>query len=187
MDARRSVRFVVLLGAAVAMAFGAPGPAEAASHADNQAFAGYTVGVTPTTGTATFSLPSLTCTSTNTGIVPTLQFADFTHNVFTSAGVYVQCLGGVPNYASLVEINNHFSFLTQTLNAGDKVRLNIAVSAKTTTVTITDTTNHSTANRACRVPAAAVRPTASDWVTPRSGRPVSRSRRSARLPSRPSR
>lgn len=152
MDARRSIRFVVLLGAAVTMVFGAPGPAGAASHAHNQNFAGYTIGDTPTTGTVSFTLPALTCTSTNAGIVPSLVFTNFTTNEFTSAGVYVQCFGGVPDYASLVEINNHFSFLTQTLNAGDKVRLNIAVTSKSTTVTITDTTNHSAAKQSVSGP-----------------------------------
>jgi hypothetical protein len=57
--------------------------------------------------------------------------------------VYVQCLGGVPNYASLIEINDRFSFLSQTLSAGDTVRFNITVKSTSTAVSITDVTKHS--------------------------------------------
>jgi hypothetical protein len=115
----------------------------AGSHPHSPSFAGYQVNDAPKTGTVTLSLPQLTCSATNEGIVPSLVFTNFTTNEFTSAGVYVQCLGGVANYGSLVDINDHFSYLSQNLSSGDRVRLSITVSAASTTVAIADLTNHS--------------------------------------------
>lgn len=139
----RAVRSVTLVAAIAVTMVASPGVASAAGHTQSPTFVGYQVSDVPTTGTVTFTLPTLTCTPTNAGIVPSLVFTNFSTNRFTSAGVYVQCLGGVPNYGSLVEINNHFSYLTQTLSAGDKIRFNIKVTATSTNVTITDVTNHS--------------------------------------------
>lgn len=139
----RAVRSVALAAVIAVTMVASPGVASAAAHTHSPTFAGYQVTDVPTTGTATFTLPTLTCTPTNAGIVPSLVFTNFGASNFTSAGVYVQCLGGVPNYGSIIEINNRFSFHSQTLNAGDKIRFNIKVTATSTSVSITDTTNHS--------------------------------------------
>jgi hypothetical protein len=77
-------------------------------------------------------------------MVPALQFTNFTTNEFTTAGVNVQCVNGVPSYGSSIEINDQYSSLTQNLNAGDIIHLNISLTATATTVSITDATNHST-------------------------------------------
>jgi len=42
----------------------------------------------------------------------------------------VTCSNGSPSYASLAEINNRYSDLTQTLNAGDTIKLSLSASAK---------------------------------------------------------
>jgi len=145
MNARQRAGSVVLLASGVLMTFALPGSAMGAvSHSHSPNFAGYQVNDAPKTGTVTFSLPQLTCSATNEGFVPSLVFTNFTTNEFTSAGIYVQCLGGVANYGSLVEINDHFSYLSQNLSSGDRVRLNITVTATSTTVAIADLTNHST-------------------------------------------
>ena len=96
----RAVRSVALAAVIAVTMVASPGVASAAAHTHSPTFAGYQVTDVPTTGTATFTLPTLTCTPTNAGIVPSLVFTNFGASNFTSAGVYVQCLGGVPNYGS---------------------------------------------------------------------------------------
>jgi hypothetical protein len=122
------------------------------AHGHSASFAGYQVTVAATTATTTFTLPSLTCTSTYSGIVPNITFTNFTTSEFTSAGVYAQCLGGVPNYGASVEINDRFSPLTPTLNAGDKIKLTLKVSATATTATITDATDGSSVKSTVKGP-----------------------------------
>ncbi len=129
---------VVAWPVSAAAATGAP-----SVHGHSPSLAGYQVTVAATTATTTFTLPSLTCSPTYAGIVPNITFTNFTTSEFTSAGVYVQCLGGVPNYGASVEINDRFSPLTPTLNAGDKIKLTLKVTATATNVTISDVTNRS--------------------------------------------
>lgn len=94
--------------------------------------------------TTSFKLPAVTCTATNGGLVPSLGFSNFTTNEFTSGGVSVQCTGGNPSHGAVAEIDDHFSYLTQNLNAGDNIKVTVTVSASKSTVTISDTTNKST-------------------------------------------
>jgi hypothetical protein len=120
------------------MASGASAAPAANGHSPT--FAGYQSSVAPTKATVAFKLPALTCTSTYSGIVPNVTFTNFTTGNFTSGGVYVQCVNGQPNYAALIEINNRFSFPTQTMNAGDAIKVSLVVSSTATTVTIADVT-----------------------------------------------
>ena len=120
-------------------------PAIPRTNGHSSSFAGYQVDLAATTVKATFKLPALTCTSsTYAGMVPNVGLTNFTSNDFSSAGVYVTCSNGSPSYASLAEINNRYSDLTQTLNAGDTIKLSLSASAKSTVVSIADLTNKST-------------------------------------------
>jgi hypothetical protein len=143
MNARRGARLVAFAVVVTAFAFGPGGVASAASNPHSPSFAGYAVDVVPKTATVTFTIPALTCTPTNEGIVPSLAFTNFTTNTFTSAGMYVQCFNGAVDDGALIEINNRFSSLSQNVNAGDTIRLTIKVSAKLTSVAIADLTNNS--------------------------------------------
>jgi hypothetical protein len=138
------LRTVTVSGVALAMFIATAAPASAAAHSHSPNFAGVGLNVTPTSGAVTFTLPALTCTPTDAGIVPNLGFTNFTTNEFTSGGVYVQCVSGAPTYDAYEEINNNYSFLTPTLAAGDAVHVTISVTASKTTVAVADVTHRAT-------------------------------------------
>ena len=116
----------------------------APANAHSSSFAGYQLAVAPTTASATFKLPSLTCTATDAGMVAAVVFTNFTTSEFTSGGAYSNCTGGQAGYAALAEINDHFSYLTQAMSAGDTIKVTVKVSSSKTTVSITDKTTRST-------------------------------------------
>jgi len=139
----RSVAVVAAATAGLAMSWTGSAGAATLAHTHSPSFAGYEITVVPTTATAAFKLPVLVCTSVNGGIVPSLDFTNFTTGEFTGVGVFVQCINGTPTYGALAEINDRFSYLSQTLNPGDAIRVSLSTSASRTTVTVADTTRKS--------------------------------------------
>lgn len=110
-------------------------------------FAGWAFAPTGATSvTAEFKLPTLKCTSTTSGIVPTsvLQSGSSTSPITSAAGVLLECNGGSPAAEAAVIVNNtQFNDTTNTVHPGDLMKGTVVISASKTTATIADlTTGH---------------------------------------------
>jgi hypothetical protein len=145
--ARRSISAIVTAASAVTVLIAAPGAGATAprSNPHSPSFAGYQVAVVPTKVSAVFTLPVVSCTSASTGVMDAnLALLNFKTNNFSGAGVYFGCASGKPSYTTTAEINNHWSYLTQTLAAKNIISVSITTSTTGTSITIRDVTNKST-------------------------------------------
>jgi hypothetical protein len=104
-------------------------------------FAGYEVTATPTTGSITFILPTITCGSSFSAVNAFIGFNNFTTDDFTSGGVGMTCNGGVASYQGYSIINNADFVSPQQESAGDKVTVSVSTSGTSSSVSVKDATN----------------------------------------------
>ena len=110
-------------------------------------FAGYAVshaGLVIKQVSATFVVPTITCTNDFSGVGPSVLVYSHVNartgsHTTSGAGVGVACENGGPFYESVMIINNH-AFNDLTLHAGDTVDVTVRVVPGRSTVTLTDVT-----------------------------------------------
>lgn len=143
-------------GAAPALARSAPsaalsGPAGLrfgdAANATSTGFGGWAFSPkTATSVTAEFKLPTLTCTSTTSGVGPgTYMVTGSTSSPnFNASGVLLECSSGKLAGAAAVTVDGTTTFSTHALRVGDLMKATIVTSKSKTTVTVADLTKGDT-------------------------------------------
>ena len=137
----------VALAAVLAVVGGSAVASGAVIQKRSGIFAGYAVsraGLVIKQVSATFVVPTITCTNDFSGVGPSVLV--YSHvNVRTGshttsgAGVGVACEDGGPFYESVMIVNNH-AFNDLTLHAGDAVNVIVRVVPGSSKVTLTDIT-----------------------------------------------
>ena len=107
-------------------------------------FAGYQTGVTAgsaTSSAATFTVPTLACTTTPVGITAEAGVANNT--TASVAGVFVGCANGKAVYFPFLVVNGAEANYTSThFSAGDVINLSASVTTSGFTVQVTDVTKN---------------------------------------------
>jgi len=116
----------------------------AAAVTSNRTFAGYQTGVTAgsaTSSAATFTVPTLACTTTPVGITAEAGVANNT--TASVAGVFVGCANGKAVYFPFLVVNGAEANYTSThFSAGDVINLSASVTTSGFTVQVTDVTKN---------------------------------------------
>ena len=115
-----------------------------AAVTSTRTFAGYQTGVTAgsaTSSAATFTVPTLACTTTPVGITAEAGVANNT--TASVAGVFVGCANGKAVYFPFLVVNGAEANYTSThFSAGDVINLSASVTTSGVTVQVTDTTKN---------------------------------------------
>ena len=123
-------------------------PRARAASVNTRTFAGYGTAVTvgsATTVTATFTVPALSCTPPNLGILPAVFEGVNRNLLLTAAGVAVKCESGKAVYFPALVINGVGTpFRTSPFAKGDVINLSVNVTTTGTTVQVTDVTKNVT-------------------------------------------
>ena len=116
----------------------------AAAVTSTRTFAGYQTGVTAgsaTSSAATFTVPTLACTTTPVGITAEAGVANNT--TASVAGVFVGCANGKAVYFPFLVVNGAEANYTSThFSAGDVINLSASVTTSGFTVQVTDVTKN---------------------------------------------
>jgi hypothetical protein len=112
-----------------------PRPVHPGTVATSPFIAGYFSTTPQTTGAlaGTFTVPAVTCTSTDNFIIS--GYAEATATSLISAGVVSGCQGGTPFYAAETDIAGRISVLPVTVGPKAKISVSIAVDAAHSTTT----------------------------------------------------
>lgn len=96
-----------------------------------------------TSATATFKIPSLTCSSTTTGVGPGtfMETGSTSAPNFNGAGVLLECSGGSPAAEALDIVDGVYSVSSSPLFVGDLMKATVTTSATKTVATIRDLTH----------------------------------------------
>ena len=120
----------------------------AAAPISNRDFAGYQTGVTAgsaTSSAATFTVPTLSCTTTNRVIAPDVGVAANKNKTGSVAGVAIGCAKGKAAYFPFLIANGaEANYTAVHFAAGDVINLSASVTTSGTTVQVTDTTKNVT-------------------------------------------
>ena len=112
----------------------------------NRTFAGYQAGVTAgsaTSSAATFTVPTLACTTTPVGITAEAGVAANNFKTASVAGVFTGCANGRAVYFPFLVVNGAEANYTSTpFSAGDVINLSANVTTSGVTVQATDTTKN---------------------------------------------
>ena len=112
--------------------------------ANSRYFAGYEAAVkagSATVSSASFTVPTLSCTTTDRAITPVAGVDANNFKTFSSAFLYTGCVNGqAVNFPSLVLNGNETDYTTTPLSAGDVINLTTKVSTNRTRVQVTDVT-----------------------------------------------
>ena len=115
-----------------------------AAVTSTRTFAGYQTGVTAgsaTSSAATFTVPTLACTTTPVGITAEAGVANNT--TASVAGVFVGCANGKAVYFPFLVVNGAEANYTSThFSAGDVINLSASVTTSGFTVQVTDVTKN---------------------------------------------
>lgn len=115
----------------------------AATPANTRGFAGYQATVAPGSATvleASFTVPALTCTTTDRAIAPSTGVPE-TNNSISAAFVFVGCVSNVATfYPGLVDNGKETDFTSNPFAVGDVVDVITKVSTNRTRVEVTDVT-----------------------------------------------
>ena len=115
-----------------------------AAVTSTRTFAGYQTGVTAgsaTSSAATFTVPTLACTTTPVGITAEAGVANNT--TASVAGVFVVCANGKAVYFPFLVVNGAEANYTSThFSAGDVINLSASVTTSGFTVQVTDVTKN---------------------------------------------
>ena len=118
----------------------------AAAVTSNRTFAGYQTGVTAgsaTSSAATFTVPTLACTTTPVGITAEAGVAANNFKTASVAGVFTGCANGRAVYFPFLVVNGAEANYTSTpFSAGDVINLSANVTTSGVTVQVTDTTKN---------------------------------------------
>ena len=121
----------------------ATGPV-AATATSNRTFAGYQTAVragSATVATATFTVPTLTCTTADRAIAADVGVLVNNYKTASTAGVITGCASGTAVYYPSVVVNGKQTDYTGTpLSAGDIITITTKVSVNRTRVQVTDVT-----------------------------------------------
>lgn len=123
------------------------GPAAGLSRptdlATSTSFGGWVFRVKGATSvTAEFKVPTLKCTTTTSGIEPTVVITTGTTaaKIFNAAGLRLRCLKGKAVGAPVVHVDGTVTIGTNKVSAGDLIQATVTTSASKTTVTVADLT-----------------------------------------------
>ena len=112
--------------------------------ANSRYFAGYEAAVkagSATVSSASFTVPTLSCTTTDRAITPVAGVDANNFKTYSSAFLFTGCVNGqAVNYPSLVMNGNETDYTTTLLSAGDVINLTTKVSTNRTRVQVTDVT-----------------------------------------------
>jgi hypothetical protein len=119
-----------------------------AAPTSNRDFAGYEPTVTAgsaTSSAASFTVPTLACTTANRGIAADAGVAANNYKTFSIAGVFIGCANGkAVYYPSLVANGAEADYTSTHFAAGDIINLSASVTTSGTTVQVTDVTKNVT-------------------------------------------
>lgn len=112
----------------------------------NRDFAGYLTGVTAgsaTSAAATFTVPTLSCTTKNRAITPEVAVAGSKFSTASFAGVSIGCANGKAVYFPFLIANGaEADYASTHFSAGDVINLSANVTTSGITVQVTDTTKN---------------------------------------------
>jgi len=119
-----------------------------AAVTSNRNFAGYQTGVTAgsaTSSAATFTVPKLSCTTTNRVIAPDVGVAANNFKTVSVAGVSIGCANGKAVYFPFLVANRaEADYASTRFAAGDVINLSASVTTSGVTVQVTDVTKNVT-------------------------------------------
>ena len=117
-----------------------------AAPTSNRNFAGYEPTVTAgsaTSSAASFTVPTLACTTANRGIAADAGVAANNYKTFSVAGVFIGCVNGKAVYFPFLTANGAEANYTSThFSAGDVINLSASVTTSGFTVQVTDVTKN---------------------------------------------
>jgi hypothetical protein len=132
------------LAPASAQSGGVAGLTLAGVNATSTGQAGYFVTKAPASASASvkFTVPRLTCTSTNAGVAfgSTIFTGTGTTSSYTAANLFVLCRGGAPLFAAVVAVNAHATQGSFTPAAGDVITASVTESTTAAKAVLTDVT-----------------------------------------------
>jgi hypothetical protein len=115
-----------------------------AAPASSRSFAGYQAAVpagSATVLTASFTVPTLTCTTTDRAIAPSTGVPENNYKTFSAAFVFAGCVSGTAVYYPGVVVNGtETDYTASPVAAGDVIDLTTKVSTNRTRVQVTDVT-----------------------------------------------
>jgi hypothetical protein len=114
-------------------------------------FAGYEIGAIdgPSNMTTTIVLPKLNCGTTDQAIYPSVgAYFDLGSSDFSSAGMFVGCIGGKAQYWPVLQVNGvEHDYPTLIAKKGDTVVLKYSMKSGATKVSVTDKTTKSASKK----------------------------------------
>lgn len=110
----------------------------ASANGTSTAQAGYILTTPPASSSvkATFSVPTLTCTSTNSGIA--IGAFVFSSTQLYAAAVFAECTSGTASYTGVLQAAKKTEATTFTPAPGDVIKVSASLSASSSTVTLKD-------------------------------------------------
>ena len=115
-----------------------------AAPTNDRYFAGYQAAVpagSATVATASFTVPTLSCTTTDRAIGPVAGVDENNFKTYSSAFLFTGCVNGqAVNYPALVDNGTETNYTTTPVSAGDVIDLTTKVSHFRTRVQVTDVT-----------------------------------------------
>jgi hypothetical protein len=139
----RTIITCAAAAAAVGLAVGVAAPAMAATTS-TRTFAGYQATVSAgsaTVLTASFAVPTLSCTTTDRAIAPGTGVLENSYKTVSAAFVFTGCVNGTAVYYPGLLVNGtETDYTTSPVAAGDVIDLTTKVSKYRTRVQVTDVT-----------------------------------------------
>jgi hypothetical protein len=117
-----------------------------AAPINSRYFAGYQAAVTTgsaTSSAATFTVPTLACTTANVAITPSVGVDANNLKTYSAAFLFIGCANGKPVYfPGLVSNGAEADYTSTPFSAGDAINLSASVTTSGITVQVTDTTKN---------------------------------------------
>ena len=139
----RTIITCAAAAAAAGLAVGVAAPAMAATTS-TRTFAGYQATVSAgsaTVLTASFTVPTLSCTTTDRAIAPGTGVPENNYKTFSAAFVFTGCVSGTAVYYPGVVVNGtETDYTASPVAAGDVIDLTTKVSTNRTRAQVTDVT-----------------------------------------------